>query len=266
MSVATQLGLDDPGRDLLHEARRQWPTWTDEDPALAVTHDLLDLPAWVKHAPPADADRVLHALAVLASPRGGDDVAAAGALAWLLLPAACVTAHKLRYLTGRIDEIVAAQLWLEIRSFKWERLRKVAANITMNTRRGVLRDLGVGENGREADPTWARVVRLAPDGPAWEHVMSRTHREPQEPPGAELIAVFESALDSGALSARDRDLLVSLAVVADQEGVTRTGCGQGGLCSRRVVQVVADQEGISPSTIRRRAAASLRVLAAQIPA
>ena len=32
-------------------------------------------------------------------------------------------------LTPLIDEVVASQLWLEIRSFAWQRLDKVAANI-----------------------------------------------------------------------------------------------------------------------------------------
>ena len=47
----------------------------------------------------------------LASPSGGDDVAAFGALVWLLLPGASLLAHRLRTLTHRIDEVVAAQLW-----------------------------------------------------------------------------------------------------------------------------------------------------------
>ena len=89
---------------------------------------------------------MLWELARLASPSGGDDVAAAGALAWLLLPGACATAHRLRSLTPRIDEVVAAQLWLEVREFAWQRLGKVAANIVMNVRRGVLRELGVGSH------------------------------------------------------------------------------------------------------------------------
>lgn len=148
MSVATQLGLADPDQELLAQARQAWTGWCVEHPALGVVEDLLDLPAWLKAASPQDADDVLHALAQMASPRSGDDITAAGALAWLLLPGACLVAHRLRSLTNRIDEVVAAQLWLEVRSFRWESLRKVAANITMNTRRGVLRDLGVGESAR----------------------------------------------------------------------------------------------------------------------
>ena len=126
MSVATQLGLSDPNQDLLAQARQQWPTWCRHYPGLAVVEDLLDLPPWLKEAEKSQADDVLHTLAKIGSPRGGDNVVAAGALAWLLLPGACLVAHRLRSLTNRIDEIVAAQLWLEVRGFPWERLHKVA--------------------------------------------------------------------------------------------------------------------------------------------
>jgi len=78
-----------------------------------------------------------------AIPNCGHDVVAVGALAWVLLPGARVVAHRLRGVSARIDELVATQLWLEVREFAWERRRKVAANIVMNVRRGVLRDLEI---------------------------------------------------------------------------------------------------------------------------
>jgi hypothetical protein len=39
--------------------------------------------------PSAEADEVLHTLATLASPSGGDDLAAASVLACVLAPGAC---------------------------------------------------------------------------------------------------------------------------------------------------------------------------------
>ena len=73
MSVATQLGLTDPDTDLLGLARVRWAQWASVDERLAVTDDLMDLPAWIAAADPAQADRVLLALAKLGSPTGGDD-------------------------------------------------------------------------------------------------------------------------------------------------------------------------------------------------
>ncbi len=268
MSVATQLGLADPNQELLAQAREAWPSWCAGHPGLGVVEELLDLPAWLRVADRQEADDVLHILAQLASPAGGDDVTAAGALAWLLLPGACVVAHRLRALTTRIDEVVAAQLWLEVRGFPWQRQRKVAANITMNTRRGVLRDLGIGQDARYADPTWARSVPLGPDAELW--VVMDARRPPQAArPEAELAEVLIWAVAQGVIDERDRDLLITLATAADRAGVRHNGRGRGGLTSHQVTTAVAEQAGVSPITIRRRATASLKALESavdQIPA
>lgn len=268
MSVATQLGLHDPAQDLLAQSRAAWPGWCRQLPHLRVVEDLVDLPAWLRTADRVDADEVLWGLAQLASPTGGDDVAAAGALAWVLLPGARVVAHRLRSLSHRIDEVVAAQLWLEVRSFPWQRQRKVAANIVLNTRRGVLRDLGVGQDARYADPAWARSVPLAPDAAVWS--VAEAARQPEaEPADRELAWVFGWALRQGVIDERDRDLLITLAAAADRANVRHSRRGRGGLTSHPVTNMVARQVGVSPITIRRRATASLRALAAvagQIPA
>jgi hypothetical protein len=261
MSVATQLGLSDPTQELLALAREAWPQWQAAYPTLGVVEDLLDLPAWIRAAEREEADDVLHVLAELGSPSGGDDVTAAGALAWLLLPGACVVAHRLRALTSRIDEVVAAQLWLEVRGFPWERQRKVAANITMNTRRGVLRDLGIGQDARYADPTWARSIPLGPDSELWT-VMDAKRLPSSATAETELAEVLVWALAQGVIDERDRDLLVTLAVAADQAGVRHSGRGRGGLTSHLVTTAVATEAGVSPITIRRRATASLKALAA----
>jgi hypothetical protein len=270
MSVATQLGLADPAKELLGQVREAWPRWCEQLPDLRVVEDLLDLPAWIQAADRQSSDDVLHQLAELASPTGGDDVTAAGALAWLLLPGACVMAHRLRTLTNRIDEVVAAQLWLEVRSFPWQRQRKVAANIVMNTRRGVLRELGVGRSARDADPAWARSFPASPDSALWGSVQARQH--PQLPdPSSELADVLAWAMEHEFIDEAHRDLLLALAVTADEKGVSHNGRGRGGMCSHAVTSSVADHMGVSPITIRRRATASLRALAqavtsSQIPA
>lgn len=160
-------------------------------------------------------------LARLASPRGGDDVAAAGALAWLLLPGACTLAYRLRTLSPRIDEVVAAQLWLEVRSFSWE-LRKVAANVLLNTRRGVLRGFEVGDHAREVDPTWSRSELVEPDARLWA-LRDANAPAPAMDPERELDAVLNHAIRSGAIAPWERDLLVTLATEADTAGVARSG-------------------------------------------
>src|SRR5688572_13220878 len=139
MSVATHLGLE-PRGTALARLEQHWACSADRFHCLARVRDPRSLPGWLAAGPRAHAGDVLHALAKVGSPSGADDLAAASVLAWALLPGACALAHRLHGLSPRIDEVVAAQLWLEVRSFPWHRLRKVAANILANTRAGVLRE------------------------------------------------------------------------------------------------------------------------------
>ena len=152
MSVGDQLGIDE-NSELLDQARRKWPEWVASDPRVDVVAEFDDLRAWLPSVDRDASDEVLLALAMLAAPDGGNDIAAAAALAKCLLPGACRLAGWLSTLpprvvfrdsqpvlagawsaVERIDELVASQLWIEVRTFPWRRLRKVAANILMNTR------------------------------------------------------------------------------------------------------------------------------------
>ena len=165
MSVAGQLGLDEANGVWLIQAAERWPGWAASEPALGVVAGPRDLRGWLRTADPIDADAVLKALVRLASPTGGDDLAAAMVVAWALLPGACSLARRLQTLTPRIDEVVAAQLWLEIRGFAWQRLDKVAANILADTRTGVLRECGSRSQLRRCDRTWSQTT-VAEPGPA----------------------------------------------------------------------------------------------------
>ena len=272
VSLATQLDLTNPDGGLLGAARSKWPGWVREVPRLRVVEDLLELPGWLRWAPGAAGDEVLHGLARLASPRSGDDVEAAGALAWAVLPGAALVAHRLRSLSPRIDEEVAAELWLQVRAFPWERQRKVAANIVLNTRREVMRDLGVAAHLREADPTWARSVPLGPDARVWNVLAADSPAPDPSAAGAaaEVTKLLAWAVAEGVIDERARDLLVALAAAATEVGVGRVGAGSAGLCSRQVSQVVAARRGMGASTIRRHAQVSLKALAtaaaARVPA
>ena len=262
MSVATKLGLTDPGRGLLAEAGEKWSRWCEEDPRLAVADGLLELQAWLletvgPEAPQSawdDADGVMHALARLASPRGGDDIAATAAVAYLLLPGASLLANRLRGVAEQIDQLVAAQLWLEIRAFKWERLQKVAANILWNTRREVLREA-------RAD----QAILLDPGADAWQRAEARARTDTED--------LYESlemtwlvrhllarAITEGVITDRERTVLLALAEAAADHEVT-VHRGVAGLYSRPALHAVARQTGWSISTVRRRAMASIEAMA-----
>src|SRR4051812_40981699 len=92
MSVQTQLGLDSMEVGLLAAAHRSWSSWAVHRQELGVVPQLADLPAWLA-AHPGERNAVLGALSALAGRDDGDDVAAAAAMAWLLVPGASLLAN-----------------------------------------------------------------------------------------------------------------------------------------------------------------------------
>ncbi|WP_256791973.1 hypothetical protein [Terrabacter sp. Ter38] len=257
MSVATQLGLGDPESHALATARSRWPVWVSVRPVLGVVDDLLELPAWLRRAERDDADKVLLALAELSSPEGGDDVAATGALAWVLLPGVSLLASRMFTLAPRIDQMLAAALWMEARTFRWQRGHRVAANILMNTRKAVMRDLGVGV---AADPTWSRTIPVAPSERIWEFIPAESCNVSETSVQEMLVELLDSACAAGVITDDDRFLLVDVAQTADRQQTVRSGRGHAGLLGNDVSAEVAKRQGVAAITVRRRTSRAIRAL------
>jgi hypothetical protein len=260
VSVEIQLGLHDKDNGLLAHAWQNWTSWTDRFPCLSGIGGVESLRGWLRAAEPAAADEVLHALVTLASPSGGDDPSAAAMVAWVLLPGASVLAQRLQTLSPRIDQLVAAQLWIEIRTFPWRRLRKVAANILANTRTGVLRECGAHRQIERLDRTWSSVRLVDPTALFWARV--GTQDDASQSPVHELVEVLQWARAANVISDSDRSLLLSLAETADSFGPARTGRGWCGLMANELSADLAERLGISPITVRRRARKAISALAA----
>ncbi len=258
MSVGGHLGLDGETSEPLALAHNKWDGWVQAQPELAAAGGMSSLRAWLSSADPARADQVLLGLATLGATDGGDDPVAAAALSWALLPGACTLANRLRTLTPRIDEVVAAQLWVEVRTFPWQRLTKVAANVLMNTRVGVLRECGAQSQVRRADPTWSSTHPVDPDSPFWRGHPDSTPPEPT--PAEELLDVLDRACEQEVISRDDRRLLLCLVEAADRLPTARTGRGHGGLMANDITQDVAQQWGVSAVTVRRRTRWSIQAL------
>ena len=247
------------------------------------------------------SDEVLLALAMLAAPDGGDDIAAAAALAKCLLPGACRLAGWLSTLpprevfrdsqpvmagawsaVERVNELVASQLWIEVRTFPWRRRSKVAANILINTRVGVLREVGDFFYVSRADRTWAntdprRVLRDrrpdGGDGGAWSPAgADRAGRRRAVPP-SRMLADAEPEQEEPSAAEELLELLgVGLRARGDQPRgpVPAAVPGRGGRPSRdpqagarlrrparqRGVQRVAPRIGVSEATVRRHGSAA----------
>lgn len=187
--------------------------------------DLASLEAYVRAAGPADADRVLVALAGPASAGGRLE---ARVLLQLLLPGVRRLARRWWALGARDEREAAAvaALWGRICSYPVDRRpAKVAANILMDA---------------EKELRKASAVRRQ----CWEDLPPDHPGPVSEPcPGEELAELLREAVASGMLSASDAEIVGALRI--------------GGV---RVAEVVATR-GTSERTVRRRCRAAELALA-----
>lgn len=301
-NIGGLLGLDDDS-ELLDLAARRWNSWTIGHPPLGVVDDFIDLRGWLKNAGREAADAVLLPLAMLAAPDGDDDVAAAAALAKCLLPGACIEAGRLSDMlargqiagagsgTANVNELVASQLWIEVRSFPWRRLTKVAANILVNTRMAVLGELGDNAQMWRTDRTWANTC-LLDDLPGAESAGQRSGPDPAavatapdargprlpgllgdpaalldaQTPLEELLDLLEWACEHQVITVEDRTLLLCLVEEAARVETRRVRRGRGGLAGNELSARVAPRVGVAEATVRRRTSKSIHALAVAAPA
>lgn len=243
MSVSTALGLS---LEVAHAIiATHWEVWSRDFPDLALVPDPGGVAAWLRCADPAAADRVLRALAQLAAADGGDDRDAALLLAWLMMPAACRVARCIVH--ADIDVHVAAQLWIEVRTFSWRTTSKVAANIAGRLRKHLLAELA-----DPTDPHGERLTRLAVVPAALEPAA------PQAPVSSieELVDLLDAGCASGVINAEGRQLLLDLIATAATEPHGRTA-----LLGDRTSDLVAARWGVSGRTVRRWAARTIHALA-----
>ncbi|GAB3195276.1 hypothetical protein GCM10027062_01900 [Nocardioides hungaricus] len=247
MSVAKCLGVDDLDAPNMQEVRAEWPRWQDVEPALSVADDIATLPRWMKQATPAERDAVLAGLRRLAE----RDPRAYVALAWLLVPGASRVAGRLRRLTDAIDEVVAGQLWIQICDHDPADDTYVATTILRRVERESMAELGFGELAKRRDPTWASSVLIE----RYDETIPAEEPDAEEP-REQLIGLLRRALDSGALSDQDRDLLLDLALAANLAGAPLRR-GRAGLTTPSVAQLVSQDHALAERTIRRHAADAL---------
>ncbi len=260
MSVATALNLT---RETVQDiAAQRWPQWSAALPALALVDQPTEVDRWLLRADPASADQVLRALAQLAATDGENDTEAATLFAWVLLPAARTVAGRFR--KPEVDEHVAAQLWIEVRSYPWQRTSaRVATSIAGRLRKHLVAELD--------DPP----VTPATLEPAREHagllaVLVREYGMEVVPgpgedasPMEELLSVLEWGCRRGVITDNDRLLLLDvIATAAEEPSWLKSGAA---LLGDVVSDRVGTQWGISGRTVRRRAAASIHALAAAAP-
>ncbi|MEJ7742395.1 MAG: hypothetical protein WKF73_07515 [Nocardioidaceae bacterium] len=260
MSVAEELGLEGDIGGLLAQAESRWDEWGRLHPSLGQLAGLDVLRVWLRTADPAEVDDVLLGLATLAALDGGDDAAAAAVLAWALLPGARTMANRLRNLTPRIDEVVAARAvgggsHLPVApSAEGGRL-----GVAGNPERGAAR-MWRRSRGAAIRPHVARHRLDPPDSREGIGVYDRADKFATQTASEELLDVLDSACEQSVISDKDRTLLLCLVEAADRIDITRVGRGHSGIMANRVSEAIASQRGISARTVRRRALRSLEAL------
>ena len=187
-----------------------------------------------------------------------------------------------------INQVVAAELWIQVRSFPWRRLTKVAANIVTETKLGALRELGQVTDRH--DRTWALThpaeVLARGDFGGMDRPFTPDYRsaiaelagckhpallisqpEHEQSADVELLEILEWALAREVISAADRHLLLCLVEEAEQISDQLIDRGDfGGLLATRLSQRVGDRVGRAEATVRRNTVRSVRALAAAVAA
>jgi len=184
-------------------------SWGAVEPALSGLASVEDLSSWV--APDVDRDRVdavLGALVRLAAADGGDDRDAVLVLLHLLSDGARALAARLRDLADEALLLVVGELTVQIRSFPWRRrTRAYAANLLLDTRAALLRELCPGRGRRRV----VREVLVDPlDQRAVAGLLDRAVAAPGED-ASELAEMLVWAARTGVAPVEDLVLLAELA-------------------------------------------------------
>ena len=254
MSVEAELGL---GIGLESVIDSNWPFWQASRPELSRVDDPHGLQGWMQQSGAAEADEVWYGLAWLASIDGGDDPVAARVLAWLLVPGAALLARRLQTLCHEIDHVVAAELWVLVRTFPLHR-RNVAANLIWDLRARVLASCEAPATLQRRDPIWYDTMT------GFDADIAARQAADREPSSLdELVDVLDWACAVRVISPAERDLLLLL-VEASQDPAPRRGAHQGVLANEATASA-AGRLGVCDRTVRRRASRTIRALAAAAP-
>lgn len=237
-----------------------WTRWIAAEPTLASVGSLQRLEnmrgaacdpglgALVRLAAGGDRDAELAAIAVVHQLEGG-----LRRLCW-----------RLRDLSDDIEAVVVGELWRQICTFPWQRrTRAYAANLLLDTRAAVLRELQP-DRDRDGQP---RVVLVEADSTKLDFLIGARSAEVHTALGSratdhELVQLVRWARSCRALSRGDVELLVDL-LEAGHQVDSSDRCTRG-ISSDAALRLVAERRGVCTKTVvrhRNRIVDALRAVA-----
>ena len=261
MSPTDSLGVSWPA--LANRVEPALTRWAATEAALAGI-DTLDELAMIVHrgSDATRTDELLGALVRLAAINGGNNEDAALLVAHLLANGTHKLALQLRDLSGDIDDLLAGQLWLQIRTFPWQRrTRAYAKSLLLDTRLAVLAELRPYRTRTGLNPVLLvdPVATPASDGPCPADLLDRPHLDGQDRDESSLVDVLDWAQRSGVVDAADVALLIDLIAVSDKVASPVVG-GHRGVNITAEITAVADQHGVHAKTVWRRRSRALAAL------
>ena len=230
MAPSDYLGETWPDLCARIDAERGLQRWASVEPVLAGFTELAAVAIDVHSSRDrADVDDVFAALLRLAAADNGDDQDAALVVAHLMHKGSRAVAISLADLTPDIDAVVATELWMQIRGYRWRHRRHShALGLKNDTRTAVLREFAPARDGEGR----RRQVSLSPEVVTWlsdtqsDDTAERATGAEREP-ADELLDVLAWATGNGVLSEDDVRLLLEFELARLPGGRTEAAATLG---------------------------------------
>lgn len=214
---------------------RRLRRWATTEPALSAFTDLVELADDVhSSADRRHVDDVFGALLRLAATDCGDDQDAALVVAHLMHKGSRSVAIALSDLSGDIDAVVATELWMQIRGYRWrQRRHSHALGLKNDTRAAVLREFAPDRttDGRRRQVSLSPhvVTSLSDARPVWSDANEGT---PARDPEDELLDILSWAKGTGVLTDDDLRLLLEFELATGPQ--RRVAAAEWGLTDRHI--------------------------------
>lgn len=249
MCVRQALGI----AGLVAEANLTWPEWTASEEAVGRFGSVERLEQWRDHAGHDEIENLFAALGRLTQDEVGSHRAVA-VMVHLLAPGiGALTARRCRgdVASGEVEAVVAGYVWTTILDYRWEAPPDswIPAAILRSVRRAVDREFGWGDRG---DRAWRERMHLEPEE------FGRMPSASKGDQALEASGLYWWAIRDGQVSASDLDVLLQLAVIATDEGITARS--SAGITSRTACARLASERGLSVNQLQYRARKTLGTL------